>query len=586
MKRTKILATLGPSTASYEIIKELIKEGINGARLNFSHGDYESHGKMIDMLKAAREELDEPVALVLDTKGPEIRLKSFKEGTAFLEKGSEFVLTTDDIEGDEKRASVTYKDLPKDMGPGGKILLDDGLIELKVKEVKGNNIICTVVNGGLIKNNKGINIPDVHTSLPSLTQKDVDDIVFGIEKGVDFIAASFIRSAADIRNIRRVLDKNGGEKVKIIAKIENREGVMNFDSILDETDGIMVARGDMGVEINPEEVPIIQKELIRKCNLKGKLVITATQMLESMINNPRPTRAEANDVANAIFDGTDCIMLSGETAGGKYPVEAVKMMARIACATENAVDYYKKSGSHTHMEPKTSTTDSIAYASCTIAADIKASCIVAVSRSGFTPRMVSRFKPECLIVAFTHDETVCRQLNLSWGIKPFYYESVGMVEETGKLTLKIVEEKQLVKSGDAVVMVAGFPIGIVGTTNTIKVLTVGDVLLRGKSTMDINVTGRCCVIRTVEDAKNNFKKGDIIIAQNVNHEIMPYIRKASALIIGRAGDDDYDMAITAGQALEIPVVICKEEVVGRIQNAAMITIDSKSGIIYNGVREL
>lgn len=587
MKKTKIVATLGPSTSDIEVIKALIKAGVDGARLNFSHGSHDSHGQMIDKLKQAREELKKPVALILDTKGPEIRLKSFKDGSALLEAGKTFTITTDEVEGSAKKVSTTYKGFPQDMKAGDKILLDDGLIELKVKEVKGNDIICIIINGGTIKDNKGVNVPDTYINLPSLTERDIEDIKFGIKMGIDYVAASFIRSAEDVKEIRRVLEKNGGDKIRIISKIENREGVKNFDAILSASDGIMVARGDMGVEINPEEVPVIQKELIRKSNIKGKLVITATQMLESMIHNPRPTRAEANDVANAIFDGTDCVMLSGETAGGKYPVQAVEMMARIAFVTEGAIDYHQTINSHKIVsESDTSITDAIAYAACTISSDLKAAAIATATNSGFTARMVSKFRPDCPIIALTEKEGIGRHLNLYWGVTPVFCRDFGSNEEVTNKVLKSAENLEMAQTGDSIVIVAGFPIGIAGTTNTIKVSTVGDVLLKCHPMEEVNITARACVIHNIDEAVKNFREGDIIVAKNTTPELMPLMVKASAIIVGSTDDDDYENAIATGKALDIPVIVCKENVDIRIKDGALITIDSQNGIIYNGIREV
>lgn len=587
MKKTKIVATLGPSTSDIEVIKALIKAGVDGARLNFSHGSHDSHGQMIDKLKQAREELKKPVALILDTKGPEIRLKSFKDGSALLEAGKTFTITTDEVEGSAKKVSTTYKGFPQDMKAGDKILLDDGLIELKVKEVKGNDIICIIINGGTIKDNKGVNVPDTYINLPSLTERDIEDIKFGIKMGIDYVAASFIRSAEDVKEIRRVLEKNGGDKIRIISKIENREGVKNFDAILSASDGIMVARGDMGVEINPEEVPVIQKELIRKSNIKGKLVITATQMLESMIHNPRPTRAEANDVANAIFDGTDCVMLSGETAGGKYPVQAVEMMARIAFVTEGAIDYHQTINSHKIVsESDTSITDAIAYAACTISSDLKAAAIATATNSGFTARMVSKFRPDCPIIALTEKEGIGRHLNLYWGVTPVFCKDFGSNEEVTNKVLKSAENLEMAQTGDSIVIVAGFPIGIAGTTNTIKVSTVGDVLLKCHPMKEVNITARACVIHNIDEAVKNFREGDIIVAKNTTPELMPLMVKASAIIVGSTDDDDYENAIATGKALDIPVIVCKENVDIRIKDGALITIDSQNGIIYNGIREV
>ena len=472
MRKTKIIATLGPVSNSPEMVKKLIETGMNAVRINFSHGSHESHGETINTVKKVREELGMPIPLILDTKGPEIRTKLLKEEPAKLEKGNKFTLTTDDIEGDSTKVSVTYEDFAKDLHIGATVLIDDGLIELKVLEINGNDVVCEIINSGMLGSRKGINLPNVSIKLPALTEKDIDDIKFGIKMGFDYIAASFIRSASDVLSIRKVLEENGGSDIKIISKIENREGVDNIDSILEVTDGIMVARGDLGVEIPFEEVPIIQKQLIDKCKSKGKLVVTATQMLESMITNPRPTRAEASDVANAIFDGTDAIMLSGETAKGSFPVEAVNAMVRIATKIESSIDYVEKFYNNS-CSKTTNITDAISHATCTTASDLNSPCIVAVTKSGFTVREVSKYRPKSLILGLTPDERVQRQLNLTWGCYPYLVDIDNI--SSGDLfqnTANIANEKGFAKKGDVIITVGGTPIGQTGSTNTLKAQTV------------------------------------------------------------------------------------------------------------------
>ncbi|MCI8804680.1 MAG: pyruvate kinase [Clostridiales bacterium] len=469
MRKTKIVATIGPASSSPEKIRELFKAGMNAARINFSHGSHESHGETINKIKQAREEFNLPIPLILDTKGPEIRTKTLKTEPVELKKGGQFILTTDDCEGDETRVSVTYADITKDLRVGSTVLIDDGLIELKVKEIKGNDVICEVENSGFLGSRKGVNIPDIHLGLPALSEKDIEDIKFGIKMGFDYIAASFIRSADDVKQIRKLLEENGGSSIRIISKIENREGVENLDEILEVTDGIMVARGDLGVEIPLEEVPVIQKNMIRKCKEYGKLVITATQMLESMITNPRPTRAEASDVANAIFDGTDAIMLSGETAKGNYPVEAVETMVKIALRVESSIDYSKKFSRQKKIITD-NITDAVGHATCTTANDLNAAGIIAVSKSGFTVNQIAKFRPMCPVYAFTPDEQVRRQLNLLWGCNPNILEDIttsalDLFNAAAFKTFKLGG----VKVGDIVVIVGGTPIGIAGNTNTLKV---------------------------------------------------------------------------------------------------------------------
>lgn len=471
MRKTKIIATLGPVSNSPEMVKKLIQTGMNAVRINFSHGSHESHGETINTVKKVREELGMPIPLVLDTKGPEIRTKLLKEEPVKLEKGNKFTLTTDDIEGDATKVSVTYEDFAKDLSVGATVLIDDGLIELKVLEINGNDVVCEVMNTGMLGSRKGINLPNISIKLPALTEKDIDDIKFGIKMGFDYIAASFIRSASDVLSIRKVLEENNGTDIKIISKIENREGVDNIDEILEVTDGIMVARGDLGVEIPFEEVPIIQKQLIEKCKAKGKLVVTATQMLESMITNPRPTRAEANDVANAIYDGTDAIMLSGETAKGSFPVEAVNAMVRIATKIESSIDYVQKFYKNNSAKI-TNVTDAISHATCTTAHDLNAPCIVAVTKSGFTVREVSKYRPKSIILGLTPDERVQRQLNLTWGCYPHLVDinqiSSGDLFEN---TASIASEKGFAKKGNNIVTVGGTPLGKIGCTNTLKAQT-------------------------------------------------------------------------------------------------------------------
>lgn len=581
MRRTKIIATLGPSTGTVEIMKELIKSGLNVARINFSHGDADSHTEVVNKFKQAREELNAPCALMLDTKGPEIRLKGFVEDEVYLEGGSVFTITSEDVEGDKNKASVTYQNIHKDVVVGTRILLDDGLIELKVRKISGKDVVCEVINSGYVSSNKGVNIPDVHLSLPFLTERDTKDILFGIEMGFDYIAASFIRNANDVLKIKEILEKNKGEHIKIISKIENREGINNIDSILEVSDGIMVARGDLGVEIPPEEVPLAQKLLIRKAMAKCKAVITATQMLESMIKNPRPTRAEANDVANAIYDGTDAIMLSGETAKGEHPVESVKMMARIARTTENDIDYYKKM-SNKESKIKTNITNSISRAICTTAADLNAACIVAVTDSGVTAIMVSGFRPACPILAVTCNKVLMRQLSLIWGCLPVYCENLIGNNHVFDTVVEKSQEVGIAKDGDLIVIAAGFPVGIAGTTNTLKVQMVGNVLAKGRGIGKGVVTGKANVIK-VEDTEKYFTKGDILVATRTTNEMMPLIRKAGALVVGSWEKEvDSSHAEIAAKALDIPIIICKERVVDLISDGMLIVVDAEKGFVHNG----
>ena len=531
MRRTKIVCTLGPASNTKEKIKELIENGMDAARINFSHGDYDSHGQTINNLKEAREELNAPIPLILDTKGPEIRIKKFAKSKVYLESGSTFTLTTRDVEGDGNIVGVTYKDLPKDLKKGSRVLLDDGLLELKVTGLSETDVECEVINGGFLSSNKGVNIPDVYVNLPSLTERDIEDIKFGVKMGFDYIAASFIRSAKDVLKIRRVLEENGGGDIFIIAKIENREGVNNIDEILAVSDGIMVARGDLGVEIPIEEVPLVQKELIKKANAVCKPVITATQMLESMASNPRPTRAEANDVANAIFDGSDAIMLSGETASGKYPVESVSTMARIAVTTEGSINYIKRLHQQFYPE-QTNITNAISYAACTTAAELKTACISTVTKSGFTARMISKFKPTCPIAASSFNERVWRQLNLVWGCRPVLLERILDDGKVFELAMETAVKSGLAVNGDTVVIAVGVPVGVSGSTNTMRVEIVGDVICKGTGIGGKSASGQATVIKVIDEALKKFKKGDVLVTPYTTNDLLPFAKQASAIVVG------------------------------------------------------
>lgn len=468
MRKTKIICTMGPSTDEPGVLKKLIMAGMDVARLNFSHGTHEQQGARMDAIKAVREECHKPVAILLDTKGPEIRVRDFEGGKVMLETGQDFTLTGDDIMGNNTRASITFADLYKDVTVGTKILIDDGLIEMHVKEIKGTDIVCTVINGGYVSNHKGVNVPGAHINMEFLSEIDKSDIIFGIENDVDFVAASFVRCADDVRQIRSLLNENGGKAIKIISKIENQEGLDNIDEIIEVSDAIMVARGDMGVELPEEEVPIAQKVIIKKVYEAGKQVITATQMLDSMINNPRPTRAETADVANAIYDGTSAIMLSGETAAGKHPVEALEMMVRIAERTEREVNYKKRFFTR-ERESNPDVTDAICHATCTTAYDLNAKAIIVVSKSGTSARMISRYRPACDIIGCATTEKVCRQLNMVWGITPVLLKEKHDVFVLFDHAIEKAKSRGLIKVGDTTVITSGIPMGRSGTTNMLKV---------------------------------------------------------------------------------------------------------------------
>ena len=472
MRKTKIVCTLGPATDNYQTLKRLVKAGMNVARINMSHGSYEEHAARIEMVRKAREELGQAVAVMLDTKGPEIRVRTFEGGKAYLTDGNYFTLTAEECEGNNARVSITYKDLPKFLHEGDVILLNDGLIELKVDSVAEREIVCVVVHGGELSSRKSINIPNVDIPMPYISEIDKKDILFGISQNVDYLAISFVRDAEDVREIKKLLDDNGGSDIQVIAKIENRQGVINIKSIVNECDGAMVARGDMGVEIPFEELPPIQKQIIKLCYNQGKKVITATQMLESMIVNPRPTRAEISDVANAIYDGTSAIMLSGETAVGKYCVETVKTMAKIAEKTESNIHF--KNRFHT-LEPEIKTiTDAISHATVAASFDLNAKAIIALSQSGFTARKVSRFRPECVIIAATLSDKAYNQLAMNWGVVPVLSKLQSNYVDLFAHSVECARSTGLIKDGDLVVITGGIPVGVSGNTNTMRIEVVGD----------------------------------------------------------------------------------------------------------------
>ncbi len=582
MRRTKIVCTLGPATDDVEMMKKLIQCGLDAARVNFSHGTYESHGEIIKKLKQAREELGEPIPLILDTKGPEIRIKTFEQNKIRLEEGDSFILTTEDVPGTKERVSVTYADLPKDLQKGSRVLVDDGLIELRVESIQGPEVHCIVVTGGEVSSRKGVNLPGVQVNLPALTEKDIEDLKFGIANGFDYVAASFVRSASDVIKIRKVLEENGGDGIQIISKIENQEGVDNIDEILEVSDGIMVARGDLGVEIPPEEVPLVQKMLIARANKYSKPVITATQMLESMVKSPRPTRAEANDVANAIFDGSDAIMLSGETAMGAYPCEAVSTMARIAEKTESSINY-SKNLTRNLDDGQTNITNAISFAACTTAAELKTACVCTITQSGFTARMISKHRPVCPIAAGTMREQVWRQLNLVWGCRPVLHKGALPKGQVFDTAMKIAQRSGLVKNGDTVVLALGMPVGISGSTNTLRVDIVGDVLCKGVGIGSKKVSGTARVIKVREEMEGEFKKGDILVTTYTDNDFMPLLQKASAVIVGPMAHAENCHAEIAGRALDIPVIICNAKVIDFIPNDALITVDAEKGFVYKGI---
>ena len=574
MRKTKIVCTLGPATDREGVLREMMRAGMNVARFNFSHGAHPEHQARLEVLKALREELNLPVAAMLDTKGPEIRLKSFANGSVALSTGQEFTLTTEDIVGDETRCAITYAELPSDVKEGDTILLDDGLVRLTVLETDSSNIRCRVENDGTMKNNKGVNVPNVRLSMPYMSQRDRDDILFGVEQGFDYIAASFVRTAADVREIRQLLDKHHSN-IRIIAKIENQEGVSNLADILAVADGIMVARGDMGVEIDFTEIPIIQKDMIAKCVACGKPVITATQMLDSMIENPRPTRAEITDVANAIYDGTSAIMLSGETAAGKYPVEAVRTMDAIALRTEANIDRAKPlkvSG-----KERLSITAAMAHAACTTAVDIGADAILTVSQRGVTAQMVSRFRPQTTVVALLLDEQVRRQMSLYWGVEAIMMPYASSSDELVDFAVEAAEKAGIVKNGDLVVVTAGVPVGVAGTTNMIRVKQVGGSLINATGIGGKKASGRLCVCRVLDDVAEKFRPGDVLVVPYTTNALLPYIREAAAVITEEASADCH--TATVGLTLDKPVIVGAVDATRRLTDGIRVSVDCARGVV-------
>lgn len=576
MKKTKVVCTIGPASESLEKMLEFIQRGMDVARLNFSHGSHEEHQIRINTLKEAREMKQSQTAILLDTKGPEIRTGKFDQAEIELMEGQGFTITMDEIVGNRERCTVSYKDLAKDVKSGDTILIDDGLIELKVIEVAGNDIQTKVVNSGIIKNNKGVNVPNVKINLPAITPKDKDDIIFGIKNDIDFIAASFVRKALDVMAIREILEKENATHIQIISKIENQEGVDNIDEILQVSDGIMVARGDLGVEIPTEEIPVVQKMIIKKCNLIGKPVITATQMLDSMIRNPRPTRAEVTDVANAIYDGSDAIMLSGETAAGKYPIEAIETMARIAKRIETTLDYENMLFARQNSR-ETTITNAISHATCTVARDVHAQAIITATTSGYTARAVSSYRPESPIIASVSKEHVGRQLSLVWGVTSIIVEEVASTDEMFEQAVARSIGNNLVEAGDTVVITAGVPVGKAGTTNLIKVHLVSEAIVIGTGIGNYNVTGIAKIIRSERD---QIKEGEIFVGKFTDVDHVDRMRKASAIIVEEGGLTNH--AAVVGVSLGIPVIVGAKDITKLISSGEEVTIDIQSGRIYRG----
>lgn len=579
MRKTKIVATIGPASESVEMLKNLMTAGLNVARLNFSHGNHEEHGQRINNIRQAAEETGSNVGILLDTKGPEIRTGVLKAEPIELIEGEQLIITTEQIEGDQQKISVTYEKLTEDIEIGSKILIDDGLIEVEVEKIHGKEIITRILNGGQLKNRKGVNVPGVSIKLPGITKKDAEDILFGIGQGIDYIAASFVRKANDILEIRKILEEQGQGDIQIIAKLENQEGVTNIAEILEVADGIMVARGDLGVEVPAEDVPLMQKMMIKKCNEKGKPVITATQMLDSMQRNPRPTRAEVGDVANAIFDGTDAVMLSGETAAGKYPLESVKTMAKIAERTESALQY-KQISQQNYMERQKTITDVISLAVANAVLDLNAAAILTPTESGYTARMISKYRPSAPIIAVTPHERIMRKLALIWGVYPLQAKTADSTDEMLEVSVDVAVQSEVIKHGDLVVITAGVPVREPGTTNMLKIHIVGDIVAKGQGIGNKAISGRVVVARNEEEAREKMKENAILVTSATDKDIMFAVEKAAAIVTEEGGLTSH--AAIVGLSLGKPVIVGVEGATTLFDDGEEITVDSVRGHIYVG----
>ena len=579
MRRTKIVCTIGPASDSITMIKKLLRAGMNVARLNFSHGTQDEHKRRIKSIRQAAKETGLNVAIMLDTKGPEIRLGYFIKEPVYLKEGDQVTLTTEPIKGDNKLIPITYSGLPGDVRKGDTILVADGLIAMRVLSATDTEILCTVMNGGELSSQKGVNVPGVEVSLPSITEKDIQDIVFGVAQKLDYIAASFVRKAADVLSIRQIIEEADGD-LDIISKIESRRAVNNLDDIIKVSDGIMVARGDLGVEIPVEEVPLLQKTIIEKCNLAGKPVVTATQMLESMIHNPRPTRAEASDVANAIFDGSDAVMLSGETAIGKYPLASVEMMDRIARRAEAALHYEEmlsKKGTDTLRQ---TVTNAISYATCAIAQNLGAAAIIVSTESGHTAKMVSKYRPKAPIVAVTPHAGVMRKLALNWGVNPITAQGMESTDEMMDEAIDASLSAGLINGGDLIVFTAGIPVGMKGTTNLIRVHTVADIILSGTGIGSRSVTGTVKVAHSGAEASEKVEQGDILVAAVTGSEYNQAMKKSGAVITEMGGLTSHAAIVCL--EFDIPVVVGADDATDILADGDVVTVDSPRGLIYRG----
>lgn len=580
MKKTKIVCTIGPASESVDMLVNLINAGMNVCRLNFSHGDYEEHGARIKNIREAVKITGKRVAILLDTKGPEIRTNDMENGAITMKIGDSVRISMTEVLGTNEKFSITYPELINDVNVGSHILLDDGLIDLEVTDIDrdANEIVTVVKNEGVLKNKKGVNVPGVSVNLPGITEKDANDIRFGIGQGIDFIAASFVRRASDVLEITKILEEENATHIQIIPKIENQEGIDNIDEILKVSDGLMVARGDMGVEIPTEDVPVVQKALIKKCNALGKPVITATQMLDSMQRNPRPTRAEANDVANAIYDGTDAVMLSGETAAGDYPLEAVQTMARIAVRTEETL--VNQDSFVLKLYSKTDMTEAIGQSVGHTARNLGIQTIVAATESGHTARMISKYRPKAHIVAITFSEQKARSLSLSWGVYATVADKPSSTDEMFNLASKVSQEEGYASEGDLIIITAGVPVGEKGTTNLMKIQMIGSKLVQGQGVGEEAIIAKAVVAGTAEEAVAKATEGAILVTKTTDKEYMPAIEKASALVVEEGGLTSHAAVVAIAQ--NIPVIVGAADATSLINNDEVITVDPRRGIVYRG----
>ncbi|EGO8897551.1 pyruvate kinase [Enterococcus faecalis] len=580
MKKTKIVCTIGPASESVDMLVNLINAGMNVCRLNFSHGDYEEHGARIKNIREAVKITGKRVAILLDTKGPEIRTNDMENGAITMKIGDSVRISMTEVLGTNEKFSITYPELINDVNVGSHILLDDGLIDLEVTDIDrdANEIVTVVKNEGVLKNKKGVNVPGVSVNLPGITEKDANDIRFGIGQGIDFIAASFVRRTSDVLEITKILEEENATHIQIIPKIENQEGIDNIDEILKVSDGLMVARGDMGVEIPTEDVPVVQKALIKKCNALGKPVITATQMLDSMQRNPRPTRAEANDVANAIYDGTDAVMLSGETAAGDYPLEAVQTMARIAVRTEETL--VNQDSFALKLYSKTDMTEAIGQSVGHTARNLGIQTIVAATESGHTARMISKYRPKAHIVAITFSEQKARSLSLSWGVYATVADKPSSTDEMFNLASKVSQEEGYASEGDLIIITAGVPVGEKGTTNLMKIQMIGSKLVQGQGVGEEAIIAKAVVAGTAEEAVAKATEGAILVTKTTDKEYMPAIEKASALVVEEGGLTSHAAVVAIAQ--NIPVIVGAADATSLINNDEVITVDPRRGIVYRG----